>query len=70
MPAGFSLSDFAYLLPEFVLTGGALIVLLADVLPAEARHGAIAVGSRSRAWRDRGGARAARSANRRRSRAA
>jgi len=32
MPAGISLSDFYYILPELVLTGGALIVLIADVL--------------------------------------
>src|SRR5256714_10793655 len=32
MPAGLSTSDFYYILPEIVLTGGALIVLLADVL--------------------------------------
>jgi len=32
MPAGISLSDFYYILPELVLTGGALLVLVADVL--------------------------------------
>jgi NADH-quinone oxidoreductase subunit N len=32
MPAGISLSDFYYILPELVLTGGALLVLIADVL--------------------------------------
>src|SRR5881392_873653 len=32
MPAGLSASDFYYILPELVLTGGALIVLIADVL--------------------------------------
>ena len=32
MPAGLSVSDFYYILPELVLTGGALIVLIADVL--------------------------------------
>jgi len=32
MPAGVNLSDFYYLLPELVLTAGALIVLIADVL--------------------------------------
>ena len=32
MPAGVSLSDFYYLLPELVLTGGALLLLIADVL--------------------------------------
>jgi NADH-quinone oxidoreductase subunit N len=32
MPAGISASDFYYILPELVLTGGALLVLIADVL--------------------------------------
>jgi len=32
MPAGISLSDFYNILPELVLTGGALLVLVADVL--------------------------------------
>src|SRR5438270_3729492 len=32
MPAGLSLSDFYYILPELVLTGGALLLLIADVL--------------------------------------
>jgi NADH-quinone oxidoreductase subunit N len=32
MPAGISASDFYYILPELVLTGGALLVLVADVL--------------------------------------
>src|SRR5262245_43577190 len=32
MPAGISLSDFYYLLPEIVLTTGALVLLLADLL--------------------------------------
>src|ERR1700704_3041173 len=32
MPAGLSTSDFYYILPELVLTGGALIVLIAEVL--------------------------------------
>jgi len=32
MPAGISTSDFYYILPELVLTGGALVVLIADVL--------------------------------------
>ena len=31
MPPGVSLSDFYYILPELVLTGGALLVLIADV---------------------------------------
>jgi NADH-quinone oxidoreductase subunit N len=32
MPAGLSTSDFYYILPELVLTAGALVVLIADVL--------------------------------------
>jgi NADH-quinone oxidoreductase subunit N len=32
MPAGISASDFYYILPELVLTAGALLVLIADVL--------------------------------------
>ena len=32
MPAGLSASDFYYILPELVLTAGALVVLIADVL--------------------------------------
>ncbi len=32
LPAGLSASDFYYILPEIVLTAGALIVLIADVL--------------------------------------
>src|SRR5439155_1425627 len=40
MPAGISTSDFYYILPELVLTGGALLVLVADVLlPKPARGG-------------------------------
>ena len=31
MPAGFTASDFYYILPELVLTGGALLVLVADI---------------------------------------
>jgi NADH-quinone oxidoreductase subunit N len=42
MPAGLSTSDFYYILPELVLTGGALIVLIADVL--------LPRGSRVLAW--------------------
>src|SRR4030095_17142954 len=42
MPPGISLSDFYYILPELVLTTGALVVLVADVpLPR---------GSRALAW--------------------
>jgi NADH-quinone oxidoreductase subunit N len=32
MPAGIALSDFYYILPELVLTGGALLLLVCDVL--------------------------------------
>ena len=42
MPAGMSLSDFYYILPEIVLTAGALLVLVADVL--------LPRGSRALAW--------------------
>jgi NADH-quinone oxidoreductase subunit N len=42
MPPGISLSDFYYILPELVLTAGALIVLVADVL--------LPKGSRALAW--------------------
>ena len=42
MPAGISLSDFYYILPELVLTGGALLVLVADVLLPKASRGALA----------------------------
>jgi NADH-quinone oxidoreductase subunit N len=42
LPAGVSASDFYYLLPELVLTGGALLVLIADVL--------LPRGSRMLAW--------------------
>ena len=42
MPAGVSLSDYAALLPEFILAGVALVVLLADAFVPKAKHGAIA----------------------------
>ncbi|HEX3529630.1 MAG TPA: NADH-quinone oxidoreductase subunit N, partial [Thermoanaerobaculia bacterium] len=42
MPPGVSLSDFYYILPELVLTGGALLVLVADVLLPKARRAALA----------------------------
>ena len=32
MPAGINLSDFYYLLPEIVLTTGALLLLLVDLM--------------------------------------
>ena len=37
MPAGFSPSDFAALLPEFILAGVALIVLLMDAFVPKAK---------------------------------
>ena len=42
MPAGISTSDFYYLLPELVLTAGALVVLIADVLLPKDRRAALA----------------------------
>src|SRR5881394_3309271 len=42
MPPGLSLSDFYYILPELVLTGGALLVLVVDVLLPKDRRGALA----------------------------
>jgi len=42
MPPGLSLSDFYYILPELVLTGGALVVLVADVLLPRRSHAALA----------------------------
>jgi len=42
MPPGVSLSDFYYILPELVLTGGALLVLIADVLLPRDKRAALA----------------------------
>ena len=42
MPPGISTSDFYYILPEIVLTAGALIVLIADVALPKAQRGALA----------------------------
>jgi hypothetical protein len=42
MPEGIALSDFYYILPEMVLTVGALVVLIVDVLLPTARRGAAA----------------------------
>ncbi len=39
MPPGFSPLDFYYLLPELVLTTGALLLLVADVMTPRERHG-------------------------------
>src|ERR1044071_5238351 len=41
MPPGLSTADFYYILPEFVITGGALIVLIADVLLPRERRAAL-----------------------------
>src|SRR6516165_1686930 len=53
MPAGVSTSDFYYILPELVLTAGALLVLIADVLIARfpvARTGARYAHGTALAW--------------------
>src|SRR5438105_5823213 len=42
MPPGISPSDFYYILPELVLTAGALLVLIADVALPRANRGALA----------------------------
>ena len=42
MPPGLSTRDFYYILPELVLTGGALLVLVADVLLPRRSHVALA----------------------------
>jgi NADH-quinone oxidoreductase subunit N len=42
MPPGLSTSDFYYILPELVITAGALIVLIADVLLPRERRAALA----------------------------
>src|SRR5471030_1976277 len=42
MPAGVSLSDFYYIIPELVLTVGALLVLVADVALPNAQRGILA----------------------------
>jgi NADH-quinone oxidoreductase subunit N len=42
MPAGISTSDFYYILPELVLTTGALVVLIADVLLPKPQRSALA----------------------------
>ena len=60
MPPGISLSDFYYILPELVLTAGALLVLVADVLLPRAQRGALAWVTLRGARRDAGVARAVR----------
>jgi len=42
MPAGISASDFYYILPEMVLTAGALVVLIVDILLAKSRQAVLA----------------------------
>ena len=42
MPAGINLSDFFYLLPEIVLTAGALLLLLADLMVPNHRQSILA----------------------------
>ena len=42
MPAGISSSDFYYILPELVLTVGALLVLIADVALPKSQRAALA----------------------------
>ena len=41
MPPGYSAQDFYYLLPELVLTGGALLLLLLDLVTPRHRQGAL-----------------------------
>jgi NADH-quinone oxidoreductase subunit N len=42
MPPGINASDFYYILPELVLTAGALLVLIADVLVPRSSRGVLA----------------------------
>jgi len=42
MPPGVSVGDFYYILPELVLTGGALVLLVVDVLLPRNKQGALA----------------------------
>jgi NADH-quinone oxidoreductase subunit N len=42
MPAGIALSDFYYILPEMVITAGALVLLVVDVLLPKERRAALA----------------------------
>ncbi len=41
MPPGFTPADFTYLLPELVLTGGVLLLLVADVVVPRPRQGVL-----------------------------
>jgi NADH-quinone oxidoreductase subunit N len=42
MPEGIALSDFYYILPELVLTGGALLLLVADIFVPRAKQSLLA----------------------------
>jgi hypothetical protein len=42
VPAGINLSDFYYLLPEIVLTTGALLLLLADLMTPRGKQSILA----------------------------
>ena len=42
MPPGINLSDFYYLLPEIVLTAGALVLLIADLMVPRGRQSILA----------------------------
>lgn len=42
MPVGINLSDFYYLLPEIVLTVGALVLLMADLMVPRDRQSILA----------------------------
>ena len=41
MPEGFSGLDFYYILPELILTGGALILLVTELLTSNQRQGVL-----------------------------
>ena len=53
MPPGINLSDFYYLLPEIVLTAGALLLLLADLMVPRDKQSILAWVDAGCAWRDR-----------------
>ena len=51
MPAGISVSDFYYILPEIVLTVGALLLLVADILLPRMQYRRVVVSALSKmAW--------------------
>src|SRR5712692_7274596 len=54
MPPGISASDFYYILPELVLTSGALLVLIADVLVPRQSRPSTGLGTVLRPSKDRG----------------